>query len=174
MSIGSFSGDLANPITDARLDMSMSGPMLAKKLGLSRQYLNKAEQGTYSSLNPALVKWVANTLSITPFDVAHLYVKFQKSTRRATVEKVDPHKLERYPGNTELGHVLFERWRAGYWTSPTQFAIAFCVHPDAVQKYEEGIQLKMPSTIREALFENGLIEKDWADDLEALRARQGA
>lgn len=174
MSIGSFTGDLANPITDARLEKGFSGPALAKKLGLSRQYLSRAEQGTYTSLNPALLKWVAKSLSIEPYDVAVLYVRFQKATRQATAERIDPHKLERYPGNTESGHLLFTRWRNGYWTSSTQFAIAFCVHPDTVQKYEEGVQLKMPRAIKEALLENELIEKDWADDLEALRARQRA
>ena len=174
MSIGSFSGDLANPITDARLEKSLSGPALAKKLGLSRQYLNRAEQGTYTSLNPALLKWTSQALSIEVRSVELRYVKFQKTTRRATTERIGPHQLVRPPGNTEPGHVLFGRWRNGYWTSPTQFSIAFCVHSDAVQKYEEGVQLKMPATIKEALFENGLIEKDWADDLEALRARQRA
>lgn len=149
-----------NPITDARIGVSMSGPGLAKKLGLSRQYVNRAEQGTYSSLNPELVRWVGVTLSIDTRSVIRRYNIFQKATREATVEKIEPHKLER-SGN-EPGHVLFERWRSGYWTSPTQFAVAFCVHPDSVQKYEEGIQKTMPGQIQNALREVNLL----ADNFE--------
>lgn len=145
--------------------MAMSGPVLAKRLGLSRQYLSRAEQGTYSSLNPSLRKWTANALSISVNDVDKLYAAFQKSQRRQTIERIDPHKLERNQSN-EPGHLVFERWRSGYWTSPTQFAIAFCIHPDSIQKYEEGIQRKMPKQLLEALIENELIDLKWSDALE--------
>ena len=161
----SFTRDIVNPITDARLQKSFSGPALAKRLGLSRQYLNRAEQGTYTAINPALQKWVANALQIHPDAVRQRYILFQKAQRCATVEKIEPHKLERH-GSSEAGHLIFERWRNGYWTSPTQFAVAFCVHPDAVQKYEEGIQKKMPDALRNALTETNLIEINWADEIE--------
>jgi transcriptional regulator with XRE-family HTH domain len=159
----SFTGDIANPITDARLEQSFSGPALAKRLGLSRQYLNRAEQGTYTSLNPSLKRWVSNALNISPESVHQRYVQFQKAQRRATTERVDPVKLERRSGDNEPGYIIFERWRNGYWTSPTQFSIAFCVHPDAVQKYEEGIQKRMPEQIRNALEESKLLDPGWSD-----------
>lgn len=145
----------------------MSGPMLAKKLGLSRQYLSRAEQGTYTNLNPALQKWVAHTLSISEHAVKLRYLQFQKTTRQATFNRVGPHKLERRRSSL-AGHVLFERWRSGYWTSPTQFAIAFCIHPDSVQKYEEGIQKRMPDQLRSALLEVELIDESWSDELSGL------
>lgn len=160
----SFTGEIINPIIDARLAMSHSGPSLAKRLGLSRQYISRAEQGTYSNLNPALLRWVSNASNISPEAVTRRYVLFQKAQRRATLEKVAPHKLERH-GSLELGHKLFERWRSGYWTSPTQFSVAFCVHPDSVQKYEEGIQKSMPKQIKEALLEVELIDESWRDEL---------
>lgn len=163
MTVGNFvTGDVVNPITDARLEVSMSGQMLAKRLGLSRQYISKAEQGTYTSLNPALVKWISNALNISNSAVMHRYNLFQQSTRRATAERIEPHKLERHESR-EAGNVIFTRWRNGYWTSPTQFAIAFCVHPDTVQKYEEGIQKKMPKDIFSALSEVNLIDANWSD-----------
>lgn len=139
--------------------MSLSGPALAKRLGLSRQYLNRAEQGTYTSLNPALLKWVSNALRIDVTSVKKRYLIFQQATRQATIEKVDPHKLVRH--NSQPSHKLFEQWRNGYWTSPTQFAVAFCVHPDSVQKYEEGIQKTMPGQIRNALEEVNLLDKNF-------------
>lgn len=160
----SFNGTTPNPITDARNELQMSGPILAKRLGLSRQYLSRAEQGTYSSLNPALRKWVANATSISTNDVDKRYRLFQKAQRQNTIEQVGPHKLERHD-SSEPGYKIFLRWREGYWTSPLQFAIAFCVHPDSVQKYEEGIQRSMPKQIMEALIETNLIEPNWHDDL---------
>jgi transcriptional regulator with XRE-family HTH domain len=167
LTVGNFvSGTVVNPITDARLTMSMSGPALAKRLGLSRQYLNRAEQGTYTSLNPALVRWVSNALNISPGAVSDRYGKFQAATRRETVQKFNPHKLERHE-SSEPGGTIFERWRSGYWTSHTQFATAFCVHPDTVQKYEEGVQKKMPKDIFRALTQVNLIDADWSDEKQS-------
>lgn len=158
----SFTGLVANPIVDARLEKSYSANALAKRLGLSRQYISRAEQGTYSSLNPSLIKWVAEALNISSGAVMNQYAKFQKAQRYATIEDIGPHKLERH-GSSLPGHEIFERWRSGYWTSPIQFSIAFCVHPDATQKYEEGIQRKMPTQIREALLGVKLIDENWTD-----------
>lgn len=171
MAISSFTNETINPVTDARIEKSFSGPALAKRLGLSRQYLNRAEQGTYASLNPALVKWVGNALQIHPENVRQRYVAFQRATRKSTAERIDPHKLIRQ--SSEPGHVIFERWRNGYWTSPTQFAIAFCVHPDTVQKFEEGVQKKMPGDIRRALEEVNLIDSNWSDEFESSRRVTG-
>jgi transcriptional regulator with XRE-family HTH domain len=156
LTVGNFvSGTVVNPITDARLTMSMSGPALAKRLGLSRQYLNRAEQGTYTSLNPALVRWVSNALNISPGAVSDRYGKFQAATRRETVQKFNPHKLERHE-SSEPGGTIFERWRT-----------AFCVHPDTVQKYEEGVQKKMPKDIFRALTQVNLIDADWSDEKQS-------
>lgn len=145
----------------------MSGPMLAKRLGLSRQYLSRAEQGTYTNLNPALQSWTAHTLSISENAVKQRYIQFQQATRQASFERIGPHKLERRRSSL-AGHILFERWRTGYWTSPTQFSIAFCVHPDSVQKYEEGIQKRMPDQLKQALLETNLIDESWSDELSGL------
>lgn len=163
----SYAGEVINPITDGRLHMSLSSQGLAKKLGLSKQYMSRAEQGTYSSLNPALQKWVSNALNISPESVRQRYVKFQQAQRRATAERIDPHILK--VNGSEALHITFERWRSGYFPSPMAFATAFCVHPDSVQKYEEGIQKSMPIQIKNALEEVNLIDQAW--ERRALSAR---
>jgi transcriptional regulator with XRE-family HTH domain len=140
----------------------MSANALAKRLGLSRQYISRAEQGTYSKLNPALVRWVSEVSNISVRWVEGAYEYFQHKQRSATIDKVGPHRLLRHE-DTSPGAVLFERWRSGYWSSPVSFAIAFCVHPDLVTKYEEGIQKNMPKQIREALIECELLSEDWTD-----------
>lgn len=163
---GGFAGDIANPIIQARTEMSMSANALAKRLGLSRQYISKAEQGIYTNLNPALIKWIGNALSWSKGSVERRYIDYQRATREMTVETFEPHLLK--PNGNEPSGVTFERWRSGYWTSPMQFAIAFCVHPDNVGKYEDGIYKKMPETIRKALEQVNLIDPAW--ETEATRA----
>jgi transcriptional regulator with XRE-family HTH domain len=170
----SFSGDVINPIIDARLQISLSAVGLAKKLGLSRQYIQRAEAGTYTSLNPALLKWVANRLSISVGDVVKRYVQFQKATRFATVEKFDPHTLARQGNNTDAGHVIFEHWRSGYWNSSLAFANAFCLHPETVRTYEEGDRKEMPLAIRTALNETGLLNGNWIERPEKGEALSGS
>jgi transcriptional regulator with XRE-family HTH domain len=170
----SFTGSVANPITDARIQMSISMPALAKRLGLSRQYVSKAEQGTYSSLNPALLRWTSNALSVTVNNVEKRYRMFQKVTRAATIEKVDPAKLVRRPGDDSPGGVIFERWRSGYWTSPTAFSTALCVHPDLIAKYEDGITKSIPKLVKEVLLEHNLIDANWVDDPADAEALNGS
>lgn len=148
--------------------MSLSSQGLARKLGVSRQYIQRAEAGTYTSLNPALLLWTSHVLSISRGDVAKLYVKFQNAQRRATLERLEPHKLERHEGNTEPSHVLFERWRSGYWPSPVAFANAFCIHPDTISRFEEGISKEMPVVIKTVLSEANLIENGFE-----LKSREG-
>lgn len=161
MITSSFTGDSVNPIIDARLQMSLSAQGLARKLGVSRQYIQRAEAGTYTSLNPALLKWVAQVLMIGTGDTQKLYARFQNAQRRATLNRVGPHKLERHEGNNEAGHVLFERWRSGYWPSPVAFANAFCIHPDTISRFEEGISKEMPVVIKEVLNELDLLGENF-------------
>lgn len=159
----SFTGDISNPVTQARIETAISSNTLARRLGLSKQYLSRVEQGTYSSLNPALLKWVGNALKWTTESVTQRYVLFQKATRRATIEKIQPHRLVR--NSNDPGGLLFERWRSGYWNSPHAFATDFCIHPDLIQKYEEGITKTMPKQLKAAMIENGILDEKWQDDI---------
>jgi transcriptional regulator with XRE-family HTH domain len=159
----SFTGEIANPIVQARVDIAISANALARRLGFSKQYLSRAEQGTYSSLNPALLRWTANALGWTSESVVKRYVAFQKATRRATVERIEPAPLVRH--SSDPGNVIFERWRSGYWVSPTAFANDFCIHPDLVQKYEEGITKTMPKHLKAAMIELKLLDDNWKDDM---------
>jgi transcriptional regulator with XRE-family HTH domain len=167
----SYVGAITNPIVEARLSKSLSANALAKQLGLSRQYISRAEQGTYSNLNPALLKWVANAMQFTVGSTEQRYITFQKAQRRATIERVNPATLTRRDGNNSPGGVIFEHWRSGYWTSPMQFAVAFCIHPDLVQKYEEGITKTMPKQLKAALIEAGILNGNWVDECNPTSGR---
>lgn len=149
----SYAGHVSNPITDTRVRLAMSGPALAKRLGLSRQYINRAEHGTYSSLNPDLLRWVANENGFTIGSVQKRYEKFQNAQRRATLERINPHPFTL--GEPEGFH--FERWRSGYWPSPLSFSVGMAIHPDLIQKFEEGITRTMPKLLRQILIEFELL-----------------
>lgn len=156
-------GSIVNPITDARMKLQMSSNSLARRLGLSRQYLSKAEQGTYTNLNPALLLWTSNALGITRQKVNEQYWNFQAATRKQTKDSIGPHRLVRAIGNNETGSVIFKRWREGYWPSHIAFSSAMCVHPETVKNYEEQIGHTMPFPLKQALFEVDLIDPDWTD-----------
>lgn len=159
----SFVGQVVNPVVQARLQMAMNSNALARRLGLSRQYISRAEQGTYSSLNPTLLKWTSDALAIDRRWVEKSYANFQSSQRRATVEKIAPVRLERADGDMSPGGYLFEKWRSSYWYSVNAFAVDFCVHPNLVTKYEEGDQDNMPKQIKAALEETNLIALPWVE-----------
>lgn len=169
-----FVGDIANPITEARLSISMTLNSLAKRLGLSRQYVSRAEQGTYTTLNPALTKWVAEISNISRKAVVERYLAFQSATRKVTAENVSPEPLHRRSTDNRPGYEIFTAWREGYWPSVIAFCNALCVHPETVNGYEEGQRPQMPEPIRRALSEVELIDANWTDQpprAEALRDR---
>lgn len=159
----SFIGSLANPVIDARMQIGINSNALAKKLGLSRQYISQAEQGIYSSLNPSLLRWVSSILDLHRQTVEQKYVLFQKAKRKAIVEKLEPEKLRRPEGSVKYGHFIFGDWRSNYWSSAVAFAKDFCLHPEIVANYEEGLRPEMPILLKRILVENDLIEPNWSE-----------
>lgn len=158
-----FVGPVCNPIAEARLEDGKSVTSLANKLGVSKQYVSRAEHGTYSSLNEALVKYGSSQLKIKPGDFVRRYQAFQEAVRKDTVDNVNPNLLARR-GSTATGNEIFSRWRNGYWNSITEFCNAFCIHPEIVRAYEDGIRDEMPAIIRNVLGRFGVIDPNWNDD----------
>lgn len=154
--------DIVNPIAEARLNEGYSLKRLGKRLGMSAQYISRAEHGTYSDLNAALANYAADALSITQLALMNRYRNFQLETRRKTARELKPRKLRR--GNSGAsGHELFSEWRDCYWVSPVAFSNAFCVHPEVVSTYEEGIRTTMPDQVYKALSCVQLIDDDWSE-----------
>lgn len=143
--------------------MAYSQSALAKKLGVSKQYISKAEQGTYTSLNPSLIRWVSSALNLSPTAVSRRYEHFQVEARKSTLAEIAPHALVRSQNNNDPGHVLFEQWLLGYWPSHIAFSQGLCVHPEMVRKYVEGITPEMPKQIKTILTDAGLMEANWRE-----------
>ena len=169
-----FMHTFENPVIEARAESGMTLQNLGKKLGLSKQYVSRAEQGTYTGLNKDLIKFVANQLSVSAREVVRRYEAFQVIHRRRTAVNLNPEVLARR-GSSQPGHVIFEIWRSSYWPSTTSFSNGLCIHPEAVRNYEEGIAPTMPDPIRLALLSVNLLDPNWTEmppaSTKALSAR---
>lgn len=176
-----------NPVSRARSFEGYSLERLGKRLGVSKQYLSRAEHGTYSGINRNLARWVANALEVPVREVDRQYEAFQKEKRQHTAQNLAPVMLAR-KGSKEPGHVIFARWRAGYWPTVIAFCKDMCVHPASVENYEEGITPLMPALVMDAMRETKLLDPNWTDvesnipkpkriadvsETEALRAALG-
>lgn len=159
---------MCNPIVEARIESGISVTSLAKKIGVSKQYVSRAEHGTYSSLNNDLVRFASAKLNIKPGEFIRRYKTFQNATRIATASEISPQMLARR-GSFAPGNEIFATWRSGYWHSVISFCNAFCVHPEIVRAYEEGIRSDMPAAIKEILTEVGLLDPNWIDNPAELR-----
>lgn len=151
-----------NPISRARAFEAWSLEKLGKKLGLSKQYLSRAEHGTYSGINRNLARWVANVLDISVREVDRQYSAFQSEKRRLTAQNLAPALLAR-KNNNEAGHVIFKRWRESWWPTPLAFCKDLCVHPQSVENYEEGIITLMPNVVMDALREAKMLDPNWSE-----------
>lgn len=152
----------SNPVSRARVKGGYSLEKLGKIVGLSKQYLSRAEHGTYAGLNRELVIWISKSLEISPKSVKRLYESFQSEKRHDTVRTRHIDFLAR-KGSSEAGHVLFRHWREGHWYSQIAFCRDMCVHPVSVENYEEGITLFMPAQLQDALREVNLLDPNWQD-----------
>lgn len=153
-----------NPFSVARFSEGYSLHRLGKRLGLSKQYLSRVEAGTYSGLNRELLAWTSRTLELPEREILDQYEAFQWATRRHNAEMMTPNMLAR---NDSLapGFQIFSNWRSDYWHSVTAFSNEFCLHPEIVRNYEEGIGMSptMPRIIRYVLNELQLLDPNWSE-----------
>lgn len=155
-----------NPVSQARALEGMSLERLGNKLDVSKQYLSRAEHGTYAGLNRNLIRWISGVLEISGREVERQYKAFQTEKRRHCVETTGPERLKQNRSEFSIpkkGYETFRDWRRLYWESPFKFCVDMCVHPASVEKYEDGVCESMPDQLRNALREVDLLEIGWKD-----------
>lgn len=163
-----------NPIRVARNLETLSQGALATKLGLSRPYIVRAEQGCYVRPGTPLEHFVSRTMRIPPQEVMRKYREFQSSQRKFTIEQ-RLYGMEKLGAPAEISseedtkhivfpHQLFAKWREGYWATVTQFSVDLCVHPYSVAHYEDGDMYSMPEQLREVLTECNLLDEGFLND----------
>lgn len=161
-----------NPISYARNLELLSSGALSKKLKISRQYLNRVEQGLYQEPNKKLLDWAAEILTknrgsgkpITSDQIMHGYRAWQWEHRRLskdalaikpiTITDLDrmrqTGRADAHPSEVQF-YKFFNSWREGYWYTVHNFCVDFCLHPDPVNTYEDGESYKMPKQLREVM-----------------------
>lgn len=164
-----------NPVSQARYLSSFSTTALSKRLGVSRQYINRLEQGLYDRPNQELLKWTAETLNkslddnkqITPQVVEQLYREWQwqrrescKMDKSLRILEVTEYDKVRQP-NIVYYHRVFQQWRMDNWISPHAFCVDMCLHPSPVVDYEEGLTHSMPNNLKKVLIQLDLLGQEF-------------
>lgn len=160
-----------NPISYARYLSTHSSTSLAKKLGVSRQYISRLEQGLYDKPNDKLLSWATEQLNKHLAEdkqtnneaVQQLYREWQWMHRESSkmshiirpLEITEYHKA-RQP-NVMYYYKIFAEWRSDYWISTHAFCVDFCLHPSPVVDYEEGNTRSMPTSLKEVMGKLGLL-----------------
>lgn len=160
-----------NPLSHARYLSTYSTTALAKKLGVSRQYISRVEQGLYDKPNKEVLAWTTEVLNKnlaedrqieTPV-VEQLYREWQWQQRESTKMgmslrpcSVTDFDRVRQP-DVIYYHKIFRQWREDYFISTHSFCVSMCLHPSPVAEYEEGGTIKMPQTLRRVMEQLGLL-----------------
>lgn len=155
-----------NPITRARNFSYYTSSQLAKELQVSKQYMNRVEQGIYDKPNNRVLDWAAEELNktlefeVTGAKVLAAYKSWQWDKRMSVKEdkSLRPVEINQYH-NPEIIHYykLFKEWRERYWNTAHAFSVDMCIHPDSVNNYENGKFYKMPLQLKEIMSRLGLI-----------------
>lgn len=160
-----------NPLSYARYLSTHSTTSLGKKLGVSRQYISRLEQGLYDKPNKDLLDWTVEVLNkslpddrqVTAPIVEQLYREWQW-TKRESVKmehSLLPCSLTEYDvvSQPEIVYFykIFRQWRESYFVSTHAFCVAMCLHPTPVAEYEEGGTQKMPQNLKQVMSKLGLL-----------------
>jgi transcriptional regulator with XRE-family HTH domain len=151
-----------NPLHYARIISGYSLVNLSKKLNLSKQYITRAEQGLYETVNPRHLEFVMEEISktvdgkITADNVIKLLEEWKEARRKQKAEEKELEPLKINEGST--GSEIFRTWRERYWISTHSFCVDMCLHPAYVARYEEGDTKRMPESLLKVLWNLNLID----------------
>lgn len=160
-----------NPISTARSLSLLSTTGLARKLGVSRQYISRAEQGLYDKPSEALLNWTTSTINrnrpdnqhVTNAGVMQLYKEWQWQKRESAkmdkiLRPIDVTDFDRMRQPDVMRyHKIFTNWRRDYWETAHSFCVDMCLHPSPVADYEDGQTITMPNSLKKVLTQMNLI-----------------
>lgn len=151
-----------NPLTVLRTTKRLSQEALAKKAGVSRQLIIRAEQAVYASPPPALVSTLLDIsdpaavgFALDEETVYHLYKEYQTHVRKRSFGRLATNQVF---SDVPKGVHPFVDWRLRSGIKarigPAKF---FCVHPALLHKFEVQPHLcqSPPGDLLHALVESG-------------------
>lgn len=166
-----------NPVSYARYLANISTTALSKRLGVSKQYIVRLEQGLYDKPGKVLLDWTVSTINrnvpvdkhVTSAGVEQLYKEWQWQRRESC--KIDralrPLEVTEYDRVIQRSqnqhpelfyyHKVFYQWRTAYWSTSHAFCVDMCLHPSPVVDYEEGNTQTMPNNLKKIMGQMGLI-----------------
>lgn len=183
-----------NPVTDARLTLSLTQEELARQAYTTRNLVIKVEHGAYRKIPPAIMEFFAQRSDSLehPFDSQQFqqqYEEFQRSRRETAGRFLGNFPLNNYLGllsesedNPEvpLLHPL-EYWRNLNNCSLNSLSNKLCVQQAVLYKFEKQPNLvnSLPKPLESALLDAGytratlgLFELAYIEYKRALRNRQ--
>jgi transcriptional regulator with XRE-family HTH domain len=156
----------------------LSTTALAKRLGISRQYITRVEQGLYNEPNSDILNWACEVINnsarpeieaqVNPDSLLQLYREWQWQKRESTkmsrilrILEVTEFDVARQQGNVIYYHKIFGNWRRDYFPTTHALCVELCLHPVPVENYEGGNTRTMPKDIREVLTGLGLLDRSF-------------
>src|SRR5688572_29538382 len=125
---------MENPIRKIRTNMNLSQAEFARRVGLTRQYISRLEQGHYAQVSVDVTSWIVSEAGIIPVHVNFAYHDWQSHKRRTWAETHNVEKLK--PPLTGAYYKAFKEWRKTYWSSVEKFCTDLCVNAALVTVYE--------------------------------------
>jgi transcriptional regulator with XRE-family HTH domain len=142
-----------NPLKRLRHLCNLTLDQVAYQVGVSRQFIIRAEQGVYSAVPDSLLDFYGGRLEVDALAVGAEYYQFQLLTRKANYGRL----IEPWTFPDVLQHP-FIHWRlmSGV-TSSAGICKLFCVHPATINKFEKRSFLMnaIPDQLVGALLESG-------------------
>jgi transcriptional regulator with XRE-family HTH domain len=155
---------MENPLSFA-LKTTQTKPIdLASQLGLSRQYVSRAEMGCHLNLSVRVVKWIQLSVNqefsggLSYSAIGTWYRLFQTERRTQTRNRIGINNLRELlpPVASSIAapdeyRARFKEWRTIYWPTRYAFAKDMCVHPGSVDSFESGKSRKIPHDLMAVL-----------------------
>lgn len=145
-----------NPLRECRMILGLNMSELGAVAGVSRQYVNRLENGVYVKPNETIVKHLAECSDIEVGLLEAAYYKWQKEKRCGIAQNLGLPPV-RLTDVSRPYYTNFKRWRQTFWTSTEKFSKDMCVNPSLVNPYEIGKLRGMPVQLKEVLEDLNLI-----------------
>lgn len=161
-----------NPVTLARQATNPETTITdyARKVRRSAPFITRLEQGLYDKIPHSILPFIAEDIGVTTERVQVMYHNFQRDRRRDSGNLLKSSTSITYPvqpfpcsdtWKLRETRINFSAWFDNFFTTRGitrhNFCTLLCVHPATLDRYLLGEVKSMPSQLRDALSDAGLI-----------------
>lgn len=137
---------ITHPFSRLRALRELSQAQLAVRLGVTRHYYLRLEQGLFHEIPDEILKTLVETFGVSSSELSELYRSYQRETREEFKVEHSSFKdiLSSYSG---LTHPLVW-YRGNQGLSRMGLCKGLCLHYDGVTQYEKNVQRSIPQDIK--------------------------